>query len=134
MNFFLFAKFCSSVTSGIWLTLDASCLIFVKNLFDRFDLANANINDPVFDKIPPERRPDIVLVRKYYGDKTERNKRRKWRLRRLEREAAGSTTSTNERCVSYSYSMYALQATNCFAFRNLSSVAFSVFVRYVVPF
>jgi len=33
--------------------------------------------------VKTERLPDVVLVKKVYGDKSERNRKRRWRLKRL---------------------------------------------------
>lgn len=54
------------------------------------------MNSDALDKIPAEKRPDVILVKKLYADKSYRNRQRKWRLQRLEREAAASQIS-NER-------------------------------------
>lgn len=66
-----------------------SMIIFVY----RFDLNNSNVNSYELDKIAPERRPDVILVKKLYADKSFRNRQRKWRLMRLERDAAMSANS-----------------------------------------
>jgi len=58
-----------------------------------FDLNNSNVNSYELDKIAPERRPDVILVKKLYADKSFRNRQRKWRLMRLERDAAMSANS-----------------------------------------
>ncbi|XP_076355696.1 60S ribosomal export protein NMD3 [Tachypleus tridentatus] len=48
-----------------------------------FDLANANINNPHFEKLKNDRIPDVVLVKKIYGDKARRTRKRKWKLQRM---------------------------------------------------
>lgn len=63
------------------------CLLF------RFDLTNSNVNSYELDKIAADRRPDVILVKKQYADKGFRNRQRKWKLLRLEREAAMSANS-----------------------------------------
>lgn len=60
-----------------------------------FDLTNSNVNNSDLDKITPEKRPDIIIVKKLYSDKGYRNRQRKWRLHHLEREAAASINSTD---------------------------------------
>ena len=50
----------------------------------RFDVNNANINDQNFDRIKPERRPDVVLVKKLFADPQKRHKKRKWKLKHLD--------------------------------------------------
>lgn len=48
-----------------------------------FDLSTANINNDDFEKIKPEKRPDVILVKKLYGDRSRRHKKRKWKLKHL---------------------------------------------------
>ena len=48
-----------------------------------FDFANANVNDENLDAIKPENLPDVVLVKKMFGDKVKRHKKRQWKLNRL---------------------------------------------------
>ncbi|XP_067937287.1 60S ribosomal export protein NMD3-like [Watersipora subatra] len=61
-----------------------------------FDLSNSNVNDVDLDKLSSDKKPDLILVKKQYSDKGFRNRQRKWKLLRLEREAAMSANS-NER-------------------------------------
>lgn len=61
-----------------------------------FDLANANVNDENYDAIKEEDRPDVILVKKIYGDKLKRHKNRKWRLNRLPVEKDSSSVATIE--------------------------------------
>jgi len=60
-----------------------------------FDIANANINDPNFEKYENSASklvPDAVIVKKHFGDKAQRNRKRQWKLRRLriDGESSGS--------------------------------------------
>lgn len=71
--------------------------MFVVILY-RFDLSNSNVNNFDLDKISPDKRPDVILVKKQFSEKSFRNRQRRWRLHRLEREAAMSANS-NERFV-----------------------------------
>ncbi|XP_003746771.1 60S ribosomal export protein NMD3 [Galendromus occidentalis] len=48
-----------------------------------FDLANANLNDPNLNKLPSDKVPEVVLIRKYWGSKADRAQRRRWRLKRM---------------------------------------------------
>ncbi|GAB6025122.1 ribosome-binding protein [Chamberlinius hualienensis] len=48
-----------------------------------FDLANANINDPNFEKMKVDGLPSVVIIKKMYGDKFARQKRRKWKLKHI---------------------------------------------------
>ena len=50
----------------------------------RYDLANSNVNDPNLEALPESSRPDVVIVKKVFGEKSLRNRRRKWRLRHME--------------------------------------------------
>ena len=61
-----------------------------------FDLANANINDDNYDAIKPEDLPDVILVKKLYGDKLKRHKKRAWRLNRLPIDKDTSSVATVE--------------------------------------
>jgi len=64
-------------------------LTFVFHFFRyRFDLKNSNLNDANLETVKAERLPDVVLVKKVYGDKSERDRKRRWRLRRLALETA----------------------------------------------
>lgn len=60
------------------------------------DLANANVNDDNYDMIKPEDLPDVVLVKKLYGDKLKRHKNRKWRLKRLDVDKDGASVATSD--------------------------------------
>lgn len=62
-----------------------------------FDLKSANINDPIFDKLQEKSRnlPDVIIVKKLFGDKMSRNRRRLWKLRRLDVDAASDGTTAN---------------------------------------
>lgn len=59
-----------------------------------FDLANSNVNNEHLDAIKPEDLPDIVLVKKVYGDKLKRHKKRKWRLNRLNIDKDSASVAT----------------------------------------
>lgn len=48
-----------------------------------FDLNNSNINDQYLERISADRRPDVILVKKVYGDKSKRMRKRKWKLQHL---------------------------------------------------
>lgn len=45
----------------------------------------ANFNSPMWDEIPDHRRPDVVLVKKYYPNRTKA-KNRVWKLKRMANE------------------------------------------------
>lgn len=63
----------------------------------RLDLKHCNTNNWVLDKIPEDRRPEVVLVKKVY-DRARRHRRRRWKLARLDGEKmeTGSTTDGGE--------------------------------------
>lgn len=52
-----------------------------------YNLEDANINDIHYDKLNKDRVPDVVLVKKCYGDNTERRTDRIWKLKHLDEEA-----------------------------------------------
>jgi nonsense-mediated mRNA decay protein 3 len=53
-----------------------------------FDVRNANVNEPNFEKMKTERIPDVVLVKKVYADSNKRARKRKWTLKRLDGDTA----------------------------------------------
>merc|ERR1712037_614552 len=48
------------------------------------DLRNSNVNNPDMEKMSADKIPDVVLVKKVFGDKALRNRRRKWNLKHME--------------------------------------------------
>lgn len=48
------------------------------------DLRTANFNDVNLDRMKAERIPDVVLVKKVYGESLHRSQKRKWKLQHLE--------------------------------------------------
>ncbi|KAJ8321900.1 hypothetical protein KUTeg_000371 [Tegillarca granosa] len=65
-------------------------------LADFFDFTNANLNNWDVDKVKAEKLPDVVVVKKLFGDKTARNRKRRWKLRHLNEDLHPDTAS-NER-------------------------------------
>lgn len=51
------------------------------------------MNDFTLDKMPDDRKPQVILVKKFFAEKSHRNRQRVWKLHRLEREAAASNIS-----------------------------------------
>lgn len=51
-----------------------------------YNLEDANVNNDDFDKLSKERLPDVVLVKKYYGDAAGRQSARNWKLQHLNEE------------------------------------------------
>jgi len=63
-----------------------------------FDMASANINEPNFEKYEKNNSgkiPDAIIVKKHYGDKVSRNRKRQWKLRRIEIDRASDGSSAN---------------------------------------
>lgn len=58
-----------------------------------FDLANANINDTHFEKLKMEKIPEVILIKKVFGDKMSRCQKRRWKLRRLQLDMETETSS-----------------------------------------
>jgi len=48
-----------------------------------YDLKNSNVNDENLDKMAADKTPDVILVKKIYGEKAMRNRKRKWKLKFL---------------------------------------------------
>lgn len=51
-----------------------------------YNVQDANVNNDDFDKINKEKLPDVVLVKKHYGDSMDRRNRRNWKLQHLNEE------------------------------------------------
>jgi nonsense-mediated mRNA decay protein 3 len=62
-----------------------------------FDLSQANLNDANLDKMNPADIPDVVLVKKSYGDKVKRSKQRNWQLQMIDREMDVTVATANEK-------------------------------------
>lgn len=65
-----------------------------------FDIRSANLNEEHYEKFEQAnagKYPDVILVKKYYGDKATRNRRRRWKLRRLRMGEDGSAASADGR-------------------------------------
>lgn len=61
-----------------------------------FDLRDANVNNDDFDKLKAENIPDVVLVKKHFGDKDRRRRMRKWKLKHLVDGGDGDTDMEND--------------------------------------
>ncbi|KAJ6637763.1 60S ribosomal export protein NMD3, partial [Pseudolycoriella hygida] len=51
-----------------------------------YNLLDSNINDVNFDKLDKSKVPDVVIVKKHYGDSTGRRNNRNWKLKHLPEE------------------------------------------------
>ena len=54
--------------------------------------ATSNFNSAIYDAVPEERRPDVVLVKKSYPERKRRSKRN-WKLKSIAKEADDPTAS-----------------------------------------
>lgn len=52
-----------------------------------YHLGSANFNSEIFDSIPQEYIPDVILVKKSYPDSRRRRKNRNWKLKSIAKEA-----------------------------------------------
>nr|XP_039270838.1 60S ribosomal export protein NMD3-like [Styela clava] len=62
-----------------------------------YDLRNSNQSNVELDKMKEQDVPDVILVKKVFGDKQRRRRRRNWKLRRL----ATNTASDDESFVGF---------------------------------
>jgi len=54
-----------------------------------FDFTSSNVNDENLSRMNAERVPDVILVKKSYGDKKKRHRRRNWKLKGLDKDVTG---------------------------------------------
>ncbi|RZC39523.1 60S ribosomal export protein NMD3 [Asbolus verrucosus] len=60
-----------------------------------YNIGDSNINDVHFDKLDKSNVPDVLLVKKYY-DRSQRKKRRIWKLKHLAEEDTALITDTKD--------------------------------------
>lgn len=63
-----------------------------------FDMSGANINEENFERLEKSKAnkiPDVIVVKKSFGSKVSRNRRREWKLRRIEIDKASDGSSVN---------------------------------------
>lgn len=48
-----------------------------------FDLRDTVVNNADFEKLNPDNIPDVIIVKKHFGDKDKRRRSRKWKLKHL---------------------------------------------------
>lgn len=53
-----------------------------------YNLVDANINDETFEKLNSNEYPDVILVKKFYGDRLSRHNTRLWKLKHLAEDEA----------------------------------------------
>lgn len=61
-----------------------------------FDLRDAVINNDEFEKLKVESVPDVIIVKKYFGDKDKRRRMRKWKLKHLTEDVGSSSDIGND--------------------------------------
>ncbi|XP_033225369.1 60S ribosomal export protein NMD3 [Belonocnema kinseyi] len=62
-----------------------------------YAMADSNINDSNFEKLNPDSIPDVILVKKFYGnDKSARRRARLWKLKHLAEDVVSMSTENNE--------------------------------------
>ncbi|XP_049948828.1 60S ribosomal export protein NMD3 [Schistocerca serialis cubense] len=61
-----------------------------------YTLADSNVNDPNLEKLDATKIPDIILVKKYYGDRSSRKRLRNWKLKHLAEESTHINTEAND--------------------------------------
>ncbi|XP_066583452.1 60S ribosomal export protein NMD3 [Prorops nasuta] len=62
-----------------------------------YNLKDSNINDTNFDKLNQDMIPDIILVKKFYGnDKAAQRRARLWKLKHLAEEVVSMSTDNND--------------------------------------
>lgn len=52
-----------------------------------YNVEDSNINDSSFDKLDRHAVPDVILVKKHYGDRSLRRRMRNWKLKHLAEES-----------------------------------------------
>ncbi|KAK3744403.1 hypothetical protein QZH41_012165 [Actinostola sp. cb2023] len=53
-----------------------------------YDFTSTNVNDDNLNKMSADKIPDVILVKKSYGDKKRRHRARNWKLKILDKELA----------------------------------------------
>ncbi|EDV23283.1 uncharacterized protein TRIADDRAFT_27425, partial [Trichoplax adhaerens] len=55
-----------------------------------FDINGSNVNNDNFYKMPSRKVPDVILVKKHFGDKRKRHSKRNWKLKSLKKETGAN--------------------------------------------
>lgn len=79
-----------------------------------YNIQDSNINDENFEKLDKENVPDVILVKKCYGDKAKRRRQRVWKLKHLAEEDTALNTDAK----------YVVMV--CFVYFIFMVIAFSV--------
>ncbi|KAL5233909.1 hypothetical protein ACI65C_001350 [Semiaphis heraclei] len=59
-----------------------------------YAVADSNVNDSNFDKLPKTSLPDVILIKKNYTDRA-RNRKRTWKLKRMTTDTEMNIESDN---------------------------------------
>lgn len=62
-----------------------------------FDVTTSNVNNKHMETIRPDMLPDVVLVKKVFGDRKRRHQKRKWKLKSLTKEEELMNTEETQR-------------------------------------
>lgn len=60
-----------------------------------YAIADSNVNDSNFDKLPKTTYPDVILIKKSYPDRA-RHRRRNWKLKRMTTDTEINFESDNK--------------------------------------
>ncbi|EDO33792.1 predicted protein, partial [Nematostella vectensis] len=75
------------VLKGLYIFLLIISFYLLHTVFScSYDFKNSNINDENLNKMKADKIPDVILVKKSYGDKRKRRRARNWKLKVLEKE------------------------------------------------
>ncbi|EEB15514.1 Nonsense-mediated mRNA decay protein, putative [Pediculus humanus corporis] len=61
-----------------------------------YNLADFNVNDDNFDKLKENDLPDVILIKKYYGERSARKRLRNWKLKHLNEDATNFNKTSDE--------------------------------------
>lgn len=61
-----------------------------------YNIGDSNVNDPNLDKLDRSKILDVLLVKKYYGEKAARRRARNWKLKHMAEELHADLDSNND--------------------------------------
>ncbi|XP_060525572.1 60S ribosomal export protein NMD3 isoform X2 [Cylas formicarius] len=61
-----------------------------------YNLQDSNINDMSFDSLDRDNIPDVILVKKHFGERAARRRQRIWKLKRLAEDDMGLSVDGND--------------------------------------
>ncbi|XP_071804642.1 60S ribosomal export protein NMD3-like [Asterias amurensis] len=62
-----------------------------------FDFTRTNVNNSYLAEMRADLLPDVVLIKKYYGNRQKRNRKRNWKLKMLRKDEEGVNTDRADR-------------------------------------